>query len=190
MINRKLDEYETYISAVTFVQESTIHARQGARFGQVNLQINWQMNDRTQVVVSGDVAVAEDGIQIAFDTLYKHMRVDGQYADERVVVFCEQHMHYFQYLKHFALFTTVQAVDDEHEPSATVRERVDGAHRVRYHVHFVLQLEYEAVHFEVVTEPVLFLPIHGAHYSRTGRYEQVPEDFRPRQRRAYERNDH
>jgi hypothetical protein len=53
-------------------------------------------------------------------------------------------MNDLQDLQHFALFTTVQAVDDDYQTSATMRERVNCAQCVSDQVDFLFQLENEA----------------------------------------------
>ena len=99
-----------------------------------HLQVDGQVDDGAQVVVAVDVAVAEDVGEVALDAAYEHVRIDGQYVDERVAVAREQHVYDLEYLQHLVLLARVEAVYDDGQTCATVAEYVNRAHLFDYHI--------------------------------------------------------
>lgn len=135
--------YKSYNNTVCLVDESATDFAERFSLGQIDLQVDRQMNNRAQVVVSVDTAVLERLGQISLDALDKHVRIDSEYTNERIAVPREQHMHNLHDLHDLALLARLEAVDDNDETRTRVRERVNGAHRVRDDVDFAFQLEDE-----------------------------------------------
>lgn len=89
-----------------------------------------QVDNVPHVVVSIDVGVPQDAVQVLVDGFDDDVRVAGEDGDEGA--FGKQDSNCVEHLQDFVLFARVQTVDDDHQPRLMLREAVDGLRHPRH----------------------------------------------------------